>query len=141
VTTPKSTRLVATPDGTLALVYQDGRPVPADQRIQTTAAEYVDSLAAHAAAAVAAERKAGERRLAEAAQAVADKVAQAYGEAGVKAGVKAGAKLAAEEIAANSTVRRRVERDAKGQITATIEERIPKPEPAAARKAPLGFRR
>jgi hypothetical protein len=136
---PKSTtRLISNPDGSLSLVYQDGRPVPSDQRIQSTAGELVASLAGHVSAAVAAERQAGEKRLAEAVQSTADAVAKSYGEAGVKAGVAAGAKLATEQIAASTVVRRRVERDSAGRIVATLEERVPLPE---TKKAPLGFRR
>jgi hypothetical protein len=131
---PKPTRLISTPDGTLALVYADGRPVPSDQRIESTAEQYLDALTAHAAAAVQVERRAAEKRLAEVAQSVAEQTAKSY----AKAGVEAGAKFAAEEIAASSVVRRRVERDAKGQIVATIEERVPLPE---TKKGPLGFRR
>jgi hypothetical protein len=141
-----STRL-ATVGGKPVLIDENGRVVKAETPIPITAGELATILAGHMSAATTAERKAADARLQQAVQATTNAVAEAYAKAGVKAGMQAGVKASADyvtKLAANmqaeTVVRHRVERDAKGQIIATYEERVPRSALPEERKA-IGFGR
>jgi len=134
--------LVARPDGTVGLVDERGKPMPAKQRILITVGDMERALIQHAQAAIAVGRRLGAEDMQKAAaQTIPQLVgatSQAYAKAGAEAGVKAGAKYVMD----NSRVRRTVERHAAGQIVATVEEREPVPAADAPKpKKPMGFGR
>ena len=130
--------LVTRPDGSVGLVDERGKPMPAKQRIVITAGDLERALVQHAQAGIALGRRLGQQVMAE----IAAPYVQAAATAGVKAGAEAGVKAGAKYVMDNSRVRRKVERDAAGQIVATVEEREPVPAADAPKpKKPIGFGR
>ena len=123
--------LARRPDGSVGLLDEAGAPVPDGQAMVITAGDMTRILIEHASMGMQLGRQSG----AEQAAAALPKVYEVGAKAGAEAGVKAGARYVLE----NTRVHRKVERDAKGQITGTIEERVPiSPAPA---KQPIGFRK
>lgn len=115
------------PSGDVGLVYQDtGEPVPPEQPMATTAGEVNGLLMHWITLAIEVGHQAGARAVAgpqyeAGVKAGAEAVAGPAMRSGAEAGVKAGAAW----VMQNSVVRRRVERDERGQVTGTIEERVP----------------
>ena len=114
-------------DGTLGIVDTLGNQMADDVKIVVTAGQ----LAQHLANYVEAGRQAGSESTAALVQVAVDAAAQATAQAAFDAGTK----YAAAEIMAKSRVRRKVERDANGQITGIVDVREPIPSTGEAGEA------
>ena len=118
------------------LVVVDGRAVPPGARVTLTAEQLALFAREYAWAGIAAGRKAGTEATATAALRAGAAAIRATVDAAVQAGAQAtgqrafdaGVRYAAHAIASTSVVRRRVERDASGQVVGTVEYRAPRPE-------------
>jgi len=134
--------LVKRPDGSVGLVDERGKPMPAKQRIVITAGDMERALIQLAQAAIAVGRRLGAEDMQKVAAQTVPQLIRATGQAYAKAGAEAGVKAGAKYVMDNSRVPRKVERDASGQIVATVEEREPVPGADAPKpKKPMGFRR
>jgi hypothetical protein len=127
---PRTVQLGILPGGRLGMVYEDGQPIPPQTPLPMTAGKLNELLNGWIALAAQAGHGAGARAVAgpqyeagikAGAQAGADAAYKAAAGPAARAGVKAGIEYAY----ASSVVRRRVERDEKGQITGIVEERVP----------------
>lgn len=134
--------LVKRPDGSVGLVDERGKPIRAKQRIVITAGDMERALIQHAQTGIAVGRRLGAEEMQKVAAQTVPQLVRATGQAYAKAGAQAGVNAGASYVMANSRVRRRIERDAKGQVVATVEEREPVPaaDPPKAKK-PMGFGR
>jgi hypothetical protein len=134
MTAPRATSLAQRPDGSWGLVNESGQPIADGERVTVTAGALAQSLVSHALLGLQVGRHAGSKATANMALQAGAKVVRAVAAAGVQAGVQAGAKAGAvagvqagaQHVIRTSRIRRTVERDEKGQITGTIEEREPR---------------
>ena len=148
----RDARLIWNADGTAHFVDEHGVALPDVAPMSLTARQLADLIASHvetarvsAAKMLLAERKAHAAQLQQTAQAVADKVytsaVKATAEAVAPVAHEAGVKAERDRLAAETTIRRVVERDESGQITGTHEERIPAADAPPPKKGrPIGFR-
>jgi hypothetical protein len=131
--------LVTRPDGSVGLVDERGKPIPGKQRIVITAGDMERALIQLAQTAIAVGRQLGAEDMQKVAAQTIPQLMRATSVAYAKAGAEAGVKVGARYVMEHSTLRRKVERDAKGRITGTIEERVPIS--PTSDKRPIGFRK